>query len=247
VIGGCTDGTAGFLASGAGNPGDLNTTLGSTLVFKAVADRPVIDPAGAVYNHRHPAGGYLPGAASSTGGEWVSKVLAGEDLDDLGRRAASRVPTGRIAYPLVKTGERFPFAYAGAQGFGLAEIESPVQRFAAGMEGVAFVERMGIARFAELGLPVGPTVFATGGGVKGDTWLRIRASACRRTFAVPKEPECAMGAAVLAAAAGMGGCAPAGRAMVRLERRVDPDPALADAYDAEFERFGEALRARGYL
>jgi len=27
------------------------------MVFKAIAARPLIDPAGVLYNHRHPAGG----------------------------------------------------------------------------------------------------------------------------------------------------------------------------------------------
>ena len=35
---------------------------------------------------------------------------------------------------------------------------------AAGMEGAAFVERLGIERLEQLGLDVGPTVYATGGG-----------------------------------------------------------------------------------
>ena len=40
VIAGCTDGTAGCLASGARQVGDLNVTLGTTLVFKAIAEHP---------------------------------------------------------------------------------------------------------------------------------------------------------------------------------------------------------------
>ena len=43
----------------------------------------------------------------------------GEDLERLGREAAARLPTRQIVYPLVKTGERFPFACATAAGFGL--------------------------------------------------------------------------------------------------------------------------------
>jgi sugar (pentulose or hexulose) kinase len=248
VVSGCTDGTAGFLASGAEASGDLNVTLGTTLVFKAVSDQPVIDPAGAVYNHRHPAGGFLPGAASSTGGEWVSaQVGSEEDLDELGRRAGLLLPTQRVVYPLVKTGERFPFACSAARGFGFESIESRVERFAAGMEGVAFLERLGIERFEALGLRIGESVYATGGGVKGDTWLRIRASACRRAYAVPEQPECAMGAVILAATPVVGDCGRAIRAMVRIQRTVEPDAALAEAYENECGRFKDELHRRGYL
>jgi len=247
VVAGCTDGTAGFLASGASRSGDLNVTLGTTLVFKAVAEQPLIDPDGAVYNHRHPAGGYLPGAASSTGADWVSNCFPDADLVELGRNASELLPTCRAAYPLVKTGERFPFACETATGFGLDEIDEPVTRFAAGMEGVALLERLGIQRFERLGLKIGPAVYATGGGTASQTWLKIRASSNRRTYSVPMRPECAVGAAVLAAMPHFGSCEDASRAIVRAGHRVDPDERLAGAYDEQFERFCAALSERGYV
>ncbi len=246
VVSGCTDGTAGCLASGAKAAGDLNVTLGTTLVFKAVADRPLLDPSGAVYNHRHPAGGYLPGAASSTGGEWVTKYFANANLDALGEEAAGLLPTGRPVYPLVKKGERFPFSCPTATGFGLEELADPVMRFAAGCEGTAFVERMSLEAFAKLGLSIAETIYATGGGTSGQTWLRIRAAVNRRVYAVPEQPECAAGAAVLAATPHFGDCGKAIAAMVRIGRRVEPEPALADAYDREYARFVDELGKRGY-
>ena len=247
VVSGCTDGTAGCLASGAREVGNLNVTLGTTLVFKAIAETPLIDPAGALYNHRHPAGGFLPGAASSAGGDWIPKYFPHADLDHLGREAARVLPAQRIVYPLVKTGERFPFACPSATGFGLDEITSPAERFAAGMEGVACLERMGIQCLERLGLEVSETIYATGGGAASATWLRIRASANRRVYTVPEQPECAVGAAVLAAVPHVGDCSKAIGAMVRLGRQVQPDPELASAYDEGFERFQDALRERGYL
>ncbi len=247
VVAGCTDGTAGFLASGAAAVGDVNVTLGTTLVFKAVAAEPLVDPAGAVYNHRHPAGGFLPGAASSTGGAWIPEHFPGADLEQLGRQAEALLPTRRLVYPLTTTGERFPFAMPAAEGFGLREIAAPAERFAAGMEGTAQVERLAVARLESLGLRPGPTIFATGGGAASEVWLRIRASTLRRTYAVPEQPECAAGAAVLAAAAFLGGLARASQNLVRIARRVEPDLRLAAAYDEEFFKFQAELHRRGYL
>ena len=248
VVSGCTDGTAGCLASGAGQAGDLNVTLGTTLVFKAVANEPVFDPAGVIYNHRHPAGGYLPGAASSTGAEWINARLgAHPDLDGLGAKAAALQPARHTAYPLVRRGERFPFACPAARGFGLEQIAAPEELFAAGMEGVAYLERLGIERFAALGFNIGGRVFATGGAVAGETWLRIRAAVNRRNYVVPEHPECAMGAAILAAAATVGDCPEATRRLVRVAREVEPDEALARAYDEGFERLRSELQQRGYL
>jgi sugar (pentulose or hexulose) kinase len=247
VIAGCTDGTAGFLASGASATGDLNVTLGTTLVLKAIAAEPLIDPEGALYNHRHPGGGYLPGAASSTGCEWIERHHAGADLETLSRAAHERLPSGQIVYPLVKTGERFPFSCSQATGFGLAEIEDPAERFAAGMEAVAFLERMGIERMEHLGLPIGPTVYATGGGAANAIWLRVRASATGRTYSVPQQPVCAVGAAVLAVLPQFGGCQAAVEAIVRGGHRVDPDPTWSCVYEGLFGQFQAALLQRGYL
>ena len=103
VVAGATDGLAGCLASGAKEPGDLNVTLGTTLIFKAVSPQPLLDPDGVVYNHRHPAGGYLPGAASSTGAEWVEAFFRGEDLERWGREAAARRVGLEESWHLVRT------------------------------------------------------------------------------------------------------------------------------------------------
>ncbi len=247
VISGCTDGTAGCLASGASKAGDLNTTLGTTLVFKAISPTPLIDPDGALYNHRHPAGGFLPGAACSAGAEWVAKYFEKGELDELSNQVGNSLPSGQIAYPLAKTGERFPFSSDTAKGFGLDTIEDPVTRLAAGMEGIAFLERMGIEKLERLGLPISDRVFATGGAASNRTWLRIRASVNGRSYVVSENPECAAGAAILAASASIGDCGKAIRAMVRIAQQIEPDARLADQYDRQYQRFCDALRERGYL
>lgn len=243
IVAGCTDGTAGLLASGAKEVGDLNVTLGTTLVFKAIAPQPLLDPAGAIYNHRHPAGGYLPGAASSTGAEWVEALFPGADLEALGQQVFSVLPTAAIAYPLSKVGERFPLSWPAARGFGLDLIADPVQRFAAGMEGVAYLERMGMERFEQLGLPIHDTLYATGGGVASDAWLRIRASVSRRTLAVPTHAGCCVGAAVLAAMPTLGSCSAAAAQLVRMGRTVEPVSEWCAHYERQYQQFRELLIA----
>lgn len=241
VVAGCTDGTAGCLASGARAVGDLNVTLGTTLVFKAVAAQPLADPTGAVYNHRHPAGGFLPGAASSTGAEWVDVHFPAADLDGLTRDAQDHLPTRHCVYPLVKVGERFPIVAPQARGFGLETIADLPQRFAAGMEAVAYLERMAIERFEELGLPIADTLFATGGGAANLTWLQVRASVSHRVLRVPVHPECSVGAAVLAAIPELGSCQEAVARLVRLGRTAEPVAAWHARYEETYEAFRRAL------
>ena len=81
----------------------------------------------------------MPGGASNTGADWVVTDF-GKDLQWLNEAAASLIPTGLLAWPLKQTGERFPFVAPQAQGFMPAETLPPAQRFAACMEGVAFID-----------------------------------------------------------------------------------------------------------
>jgi sugar (pentulose or hexulose) kinase len=113
------------------------------------------------------------------------------------------------------------------------------------MEAVAFLERLGISRFEQLGLPIGATLYATGGGAASDTWLQIRASVSRRTLAVPVNSGCSVGAAVLAAMPILGSCEEAVTRLVRLGRTIEPVAAWTERYDESFRAFVEALAAQG--
>jgi len=246
VVSGCTDGTAAAVASGIKAPGDLNVTLGTTLVFKGGSESPLVDTGERIYNHRHPDGGYLPGAASSAGAGWVRTATSDVSLPHLEAQAAERIPTGRYVYPLETEGERFPFSCPTAKGFGLTEITDVAERFAAGMEGIAYLERMGIGVLESLGLLRTNATHATGGATKNDLWLRIRAAVSRRSMLVPQNPASAFGSAILAGAPRLGSCRDAQNQMVRVRHCVDPDERLALAYDEGYVAFRDALAQRGY-
>ena len=77
VVAGVTDGTAGFLASGAVKVGDWNSTIGTTLVLRGVSTKLVKDPQGRIYCHAHPQGNWLPGGASNVGAECLAKLFHG--------------------------------------------------------------------------------------------------------------------------------------------------------------------------
>ncbi len=122
------------------SPGTWNTTIGTTLVIKGVTQNAVKDPQGRLYNHRHPGRFLDAGGASNTGADWVTRLF-GTDLAALNEAAAKLLPTQHLFYPLMQQGERFPFIAPQAQRFespGLTDAE----RFTAGMEGVAYVERL---------------------------------------------------------------------------------------------------------
>jgi sugar (pentulose or hexulose) kinase len=243
---GITDGCASQIAAGAVEPGSWSTTLGTTLVVKGVSRSRVVDPLGRLYDHRHPEGWWMPGGASNTGAGWIARDYGEDDLAALDARAGSLSPTGLLAYPLPGQGERFPFVAPAAVGFdppGVARVE----RYAARLEGVAFLERFAYELVERLsGEPV-RRVATTGGGSRSETWLGIRAAVLGRPVTRPACPEGAAGAAILAASrTAFGSLTEAAGRMSQPDLVVEP-PRPADAYDEAYGRFVGALAARGYL
>jgi xylulokinase len=247
VVAGATDGAAAYLASGARRPGDFNTTLGTTLVFKGLSRRICRHPQGLIYCHKLPGGLWLPGAASNTGGEWIATFFPDADPQAMDASAESRLPGRYVAYPLVGTGERFPFLSDSARGFCLPEPESPADRYAACLAGVALVERLAYDVMEDVSGTSGGNVFSTGGGSRSDIWMQCRADALGRMVHRPACPESAFGSAVLAAAGTLFDSLPSAiERMVRIRRVFQPDPFKTEIYKGLFQRFREELEKRGY-
>jgi xylulokinase len=248
VVAGATDGTAAFVASGVHRPGDYNTTLGTTLVFKGASRKICGHPEGLIYCHKLPEGLWLPGAASNTGGEWIAHLFAGADLRALDAAAAERLPTECIAYPLARTGERFPFRSATAEGFWLPEPDDRSARYAAGLQGVALVERLSYDVLDAATGASGGEIYSTGAASRSDVWMQCRADVTGRVIHRPRCGQSAFGAAVLAAAGVLGcGVGAAIREMVRLERSFTPNTERKGDYQRLYDRFREELRRRGWI
>jgi sugar (pentulose or hexulose) kinase len=246
VIVGMTDGCASQIASGAVKPGDWNTTIGTTLVVKGVTKSKVVDPLGRVYSHRHPQGYWMPGGASNTGADWISWDFR-SDLGEWNVAAERLIPTGKIAWPLLQEGERYPILVPQAQ----AIIPSNVSReelYTANLEGVAFVERLAYEILEELSGEKVSSVYTAGGGSNSEVWLRIRASVLNVPVYKCKESSGALGAAIMAAATTYyKGLDEAVDRMTVKEREVFPETYLVEKYEAQYQKFKEVLRGLGYL
>jgi xylulokinase len=249
VAAGLTDGCASQVSSGAVAPGDFNTTIGTTLVVKGVSRRLLVDPQGRLYCHRHPEGWWLPGGASNTGAECLTRRFEANSIKALDAEAEVLTPTDLVAYPLVGRGERFPFRAPQAEGFLLGTPSGEGQLFTACLEGVACLERLALEMIErELGGEVGPRIYSAGGGSRSDVWLRIRADTLGRTVLRPAAAGGAMGAAIVAASlARHEPLTAAARRMVRIERQVPPTPSRRAAYDEKYGRFLDECRRRGYV
>lgn len=246
VIAGMTDGCASQVASGAVQPGDWNTTIGTTLVVKGVTVQEIRDPEGRLYSHRHPEGYWMPGGAGNIGADWVSAGFA-DDLPAFTQAAADLIPTGLIAYPLLQRGERFPFIAPQARGF-LPENASRQATFAANMEGVAFVERYAYEMIESLSGEEVNAVYTAGGGSNSDVWLTIRANVLNRPVHKCGNVTGAAGAAIVAAAGShFGTLTEAAQAMTRIEKTTLPEPALAEAYARQYRNFIQTLTEKGFI
>jgi len=245
---GMTDSCASQMAAGADRPGRFVSVLGTTLAIKGASRDLLRDPTGAVYSHRHPDGWWLPGGASNTGGSALNERYGDADLADLDRQASDHGPAGCVSYPLVGSGERFPFATPDAEGFDDGSPASDVDAYRAVLEGVAFLERLGLAHLAALGAVLDPPLVAAGKGSRSETWNSIRASVLGLPLAVPERAETSFGACVLAASGSIhADLAEATEAMVRIESTVEPLEAERDQLESSYERFVHALDARGWL
>jgi len=219
-------------------------------VFKRLADGLCRDRAGLVYSHKLPGGRWLPGGASSTGGEWIRAEFSDVDLAAADRDAVGRLPSDAVAYPLIGTGERFPFKAAEAIGF-IEPAPDNADRYAAMLQGTALFERLCYDRLdvivgADASAP--GDVYVTGGGASSDVWMQFRADVTGRVMRRPARPEAAVGTAVLAAA---GTCHEdlwaAIDAMVRVDHHCEPDTTHRARYDELYGRLVDAMKARGWL
>ena len=247
VVGGMTDGVASLVASGAVAPGQWCSALGTTLVVKGVSRELLRDREGRIYCHLHPDGYWLPGGASSVGGECLEARFSDTPFSELDQKAEEKIPTNLIIYPLVRKGERLPFVNPEAEGFIVGKSPDRYTFFAAHLEGVAMIERWAYELLGELGGEVGKEIRVTGGGAQSSLWLRIRAAMLGKVLVLPENQEAAFGAAMVGAGAALGeNLVDTARRMVRVRERIEPDETLGTSYRKKYRKFREACRAIGY-
>jgi sugar (pentulose or hexulose) kinase len=245
VIAGATDSTTGFYSSGARKPGDWNTTLGTVLGIKGISEKLIKDPDGLLYAHRHPEGFWLPGAASSSGGEAV-KAFFGNRIEEYDSRAENMSPTGSLIYPLVHKGEKLPFMNNDASGFINMNICNPLHLYKGILEGLAYVERMIYEKIERLGYPVGDRIFTMGGGTKSDAWMKSRAGVLKKGVYRAEVIDTAFGSCIIAASGVYyKNLSEAIENMVHTETVFEPETHETVLYDELYERFVAECKNRG--
>jgi sugar (pentulose or hexulose) kinase len=246
VVAGMTDGCASQIASGTLRPGQWNSALGTTFVLKGVTKQLLRDPAGAVYSHAHPDGGWLPGGASSAGAGALRTAFPAVDLAHMDRAVAARGPTDVVRYPLSAPGERFPFVRPDAQPFELGRPRDEVEAFSAILQAVAFVERLSLDYVKLLGADVRGTLAFTGGATRSALWTQLRADVLGRAVQIPRHADSAVGMAILAAA-GSASVAHTADRMVTIDHMIEPRLDCTERYLPIYRRMVDELERREYI
>jgi sugar (pentulose or hexulose) kinase len=197
ISAGTTDGCATFLASGATEPGEASTALGSTIVLKLLSDRPIFAPELGIYSHRI-GDTWLAGGASNCGGKTLLQFFTAEQLAALEPSLNPAKLTGTDYYPLPSIGERFPMADAKLAPRLTPRPASDAEFLQGIYEAFARVEQTGFAKLAALGGPTLRSVRHAGGGSRSAAWMTLRATALGVTLTPSWSEEAAAGAARLA-------------------------------------------------
>lgn len=197
MVAGTTDSTAAFVATGAEQVGQAVTSLGSTLVLKVLADRPLFAARYGIYSHRL-ANRWLVGGASNSGGAVLRHYFNPAQMQALETAIDPDRPTGLDYYPLLVPGERFPVNDPTWPPRLTPRPSSAAQFFQAMLEGMAQIEAQGYRLLHSLGAPYPREVISSGGGAQNGAWSQIRSRALQRPVRPATQQTAAYGSALLA-------------------------------------------------
>jgi xylulokinase len=247
VAAGAGDQAAAALGVGVDRPGPVSVVLGTSGVVFAALPAFAADAEARVHAFCHAVPGtwHAMGVMLSAAGSlrWFRDACAHGVRYETLLAEAERWPPGveGLTFLSYLAGERTPHADPDARG-AFAGLELRHDRGAlcrAVLEGVAFGLRDSLELLRALG--VEPAVGrVSGGGARGELWLRIVASVLGIPLELTASEEgSAYGAALLGGVAG-GIFASAEEAVercVRVRARVEPEPAWTAAYDEAYERY----------
>jgi len=244
VVAGMTDGTAACAASGARDIGDMNTTLGTTMVWKMISADPVCDTLGRLYSHRHPGGAFLPGGAGNAGGAGIRAAIPRNlELAPLAMALDPGTCTGLLTYPLPGPGERYPFVDKDFTPF-KAATDDMRYLYQSCLEGLACIERWGSEVAGQLGADCRGDIWTTGQGARIDKWMQLRANFLNRPVCCSAHPESAFGTALVAAMNIWfdGSWETTLNQMTQQTKRFEPVQQALAATQTQYEQFREACQ-----
>ena len=196
VKAGTTDSIAAFLASGATQPGEAVTSLGSTLVLKLLSKTKVTASKYGIYSHKL-GKLWLTGGASNTGGAVLKHFFDNKQLKTLSPRINSEIVSPLKYYPLLEPGDRFPVNDPNLAPQLLPRPTDDVEFLHGLLESMSRIEAQGYQKLQGLGADKLTQVHTAGGGAKNPTWQKIRQRHLNVPVRVAANTEAAYGTALL--------------------------------------------------
>jgi len=252
---GVTDGSASALATDCLEPGDFSITVGATSLVKYVSES--ITAHDAIYYHRHPLEGYLPGASFDSGAvfNWFCDRLLG-CTRERGLELARETPPGE-EYEVFLQGSRSPFfdPDVGTSVLGIAHdthlsAEEVTGRFARGVAtGVALAEHTYIRIVEEMfDTSIDTVRMMSEVSAKSedpfDWWYDLRSSVWQRPV-VRMQSRTTAGLLIPPALITTVYDDPteASQALLGVERTIDPDPDIGERYADQRESYFDRWRS----
>jgi xylulokinase len=263
VVAGAGDQAAGALGMGIVMPGAVSATIGTSGVVFAATDRPALDPKGRLHTFCHaiPGRWHVMGVTQAAGlslrwfRDCFGSKFAEQNADSYEQLTAeaSTVPAGAegLLWAPYLMGERTPHLDPNARAalVGLTASHTRAHMIRAILEGVTFSLRDTFTIFGEMNVPV-HCIRLGGGGATSSPWRHIQADIYGKEVEIVEAEEgAAFGAAMLA---GVGAkiwpsVDAACDAVVRVVKRVPPNPANAAVLDACYEKYGRIYAAMKYI
>lgn len=240
VIAGTIDAWTEAVSVGAHGVGDLMLMYGTTMFLVATGEETLRTPsmwttAGAFAGTRNLAGGLSTSGALTA---WL-KDLTGSDYPELLAEAEASGPGARglVMLPYF-AGERTPIQDPDARGViaGLTLDHGRGDLYRAALEATALGVRHNVQTMRDAGADI-RRIVAVGGGTQGRLWLQIVSDATGLSQEVPQITIGASYGAAFLAAGAVTDPAPAIADWNPVVTTIAPDPALASAYDALFDRY----------
>jgi len=256
IVAGAGDQAGGAVGMGIVRAGAVSATIGTSGVVFAATNSPALDKKGRVHTFCHAVPGrwHVMGVTQAAGlsFRWLRDLLraTSENIsyDDLIREAATVQPgSDGVLWAPYLMGERTPHLDPNARGTltGLAASHTRAHVTRAILEGVAFSLKDTFSLFEEMRVPV-TNIRLGGGGARSDLWRQIQADVYAHEVEILRAEEgAAYGAALLA---GVGAkfwnsVDEACDAVVKVQRRINPQPQAIDALRKQYQNYRQLYPA----
>ena len=246
VAPGAGDNAAAAVGMGIVGDGSCNISLGTSGTLFIAAKEFGVDPANALHSFAHADGKYhLMGcmlSAASCNKWWMDEIIGTEDYAGEQKDITTdKLGENHVYFLPYLMGERSPHNDPDARAcfVGLTMDNSRADMTQAVLEGVAFAFKDMLSAAHQAGVKPERS-FICGGGAKSPLWQNIVANVLNLTIDVPVSEEGpSMGGAILAmvAAKVYDNVETAAKAIVKVKKTIEPDPALVEKYEKKYQTY----------